>query len=63
MKNTNVVTSYKIPIRLWSVVSTQSTHRLLVRGCATLVTTTSGTGRSACSVVMDIACFLESPPA
>ena len=34
-KKTKVRTRYMIPIFLWSVVVTQSTHRLLVRGAAT----------------------------
>ena len=37
MKNTNVVTRYMIPIFLWSVVVTQSTQRLVVRGTVDLV--------------------------
>ena len=47
MKNTNVVTRYMIPIFLWSVVVTQSTHRLVVRGASTSWAVTCGTGRSA----------------
>jgi hypothetical protein len=55
MKKTKVVTRYMIPIFLWSVVSTQSTQRLLVRGLATSWAITWGTGRRACSLSTDIA--------
>jgi hypothetical protein len=36
---------------LWSVVVTQSTQRFVVRGAATVVVVTWGTGRAAYSVM------------
>src|SRR5436305_3164697 len=53
-KNTNVRTRYMIPIRLWSVVMTQSIRRLVWRGRATPWAITWGTGLRTCSVVTDI---------
>ena len=43
-KKTKVRTRYMIPIFLWSVVRTQSTQRLLVRGAATSWAVTWGIG-------------------
>ncbi len=63
-KNTKVVTRYRIPIFLWSVVVTQSIHRLVWRGRVTSCAVTCGTGlrvsgSGAVSVVTDI-CWLAS---
>ncbi len=50
-KKTKVRTRYMIPIFLWSVVVTQSTQRLEVRGATTRWAVTCGTGRGVYSVI------------
>ena len=59
-KKTKVRTRYMIPIRLWSVVVTQSTQRLVLRGAVTLVAMTWGTGLRTSSRVIVAMCLLVS---